>query len=149
LGLGGPVGNGRQYLSWIALDDLLGVLLESILNDGLDGPVNAVAPGVVTNREFAKTLGRVLHRPAVLPAPAAALRLALGGLAQELLLASQRVLPAQLDAAGFRFAFPTMESALRHALGRSAERTAAHTADLFHGATSLSSKPIAARSLHD
>jgi uncharacterized protein (TIGR01777 family) len=118
LGLGGPAGNGRQYLSWIALDDLLGVLLESMLNPDLAGPVNAVAPESVTNREFSKALGRVLHRPAVMPAPAFALRLALGGLADELLLASQRAVPERLDALGFRFAFPTIEAAMRHELGR-------------------------------
>ena len=118
LGLGGPAGDGRQYMSWIALGDLLDVLFESIRDDGLSGPVNAVAPEPVTNREFSKTLGNVLHRPAFMPAPAPMLRLALGGLADELLLASERVRPARLEAAGFRFAFPTIESALRHELDR-------------------------------
>jgi uncharacterized protein (TIGR01777 family) len=134
LGLGGPAGNGRQFMSWIALDDLLGALLEAILNETLTGPVNAVAPEPVTNREFSKTLGRVLHRPAVMPAPAPMLQFALGGLANELLLASQRVRPAQLDAARFSFAFPTIESALRHELGRPARAQASVPASAFRAA---------------
>lgn len=118
LGAGGRLGNGRQYFSWIALDDLLAILLESIANERLHGPVNAVAPQEVTNRTFTETLGHVLHRPAVLPVPAPALRLALGQMADELLLASQRVTPARLEAVGFQFSFPTLEETLRHELGR-------------------------------
>lgn len=118
LGAGGPLGSGRQYFSWIALDDLLGVLLASIADSSLAGPVNAVAPESVTNRQFTDVLGHVLRRPTVLPAPAAALRLALGQMADELLLASQRVEPARLEDAGFSFRYPTLEEALRHELGR-------------------------------
>jgi hypothetical protein len=117
-GLGGPLGNGEQFMSWIALDDLLGVLLQAIADDRLAGPVNAVAPHAVTNHAFADTLGRVLGRPAVLRAPAPALRLAAGDLADELLLASQLARPARLEDVGFSFAFPTLEDALRHELGR-------------------------------
>lgn len=118
LGAGGVLGSGDQFFSWIALDDLLAVLLQSIADPRLSGPVNAVAPQEVTNREFTHTLGQILHRPTVLPASAPALRLALGEMADELLLASQRVRPARLEAAGFRFAFPTLEEALRHETGR-------------------------------
>jgi uncharacterized protein len=117
-GLGGPLGSGEQFMSWIALDDLLGVLLQSIADDRLVGPVNAVAPHAVTNHAFAETLGRVLGRPAVLRAPAPALRLAAGELADELLLASQLARPTLLEDVRFSFAFPTLEDALRHELGR-------------------------------
>lgn len=117
-GLGGPLGSGEQFMSWIALDDLLGVLLQAIADDRLIGPVNAVAPQAVNNRAFAETLGRVLSRPAVLRAPAPALRLVAGELVDELLLASQLARPARLEEVGFPFAFPTLEDALRHELGR-------------------------------
>ena len=117
-GLGGPLGSGEQFMSWIALDDLLGVLLQAIADDRLAGPVNAVAPHAVTNHAFADTLGRVLGRPAVLRAPAPALRLAAGELADELLLASQLARPTRLENVGFSFAFPTLEDALRQELGR-------------------------------
>jgi uncharacterized protein (TIGR01777 family) len=117
-GLGGPLGNGEQFMSWIDLDDLLGVLLQAIADDRLAGPVNAVAPHAVSNRAFAETLGRVLGRPAILRAPASALRLVAGELADELLLASQRAEPTRLEEVGFSFAFPALEDALRHELGR-------------------------------
>lgn len=118
LGLGGPLGGGEQGLSWIAMDDLLGILLQAVADERLSGPVNAVAPHAVTNRAFGETLGHVLGRPALLPAPAAALRLALGEMADELLLASQWARPTRLEEAGFSYAFPTLEEALRHELGR-------------------------------
>ena len=118
LGLGGPLGSGEQFMSWIALDDLLGILLQSVADDRLAGPVNAVAPQAVTNREFAETLGRILGRPAVLRAPAPALRLALGEMADELLLVSQLARPERLAAVDFAFAFPALEDALRFELGR-------------------------------
>jgi uncharacterized protein (TIGR01777 family) len=117
-GLGGRIGDGEQFMSWIALDDLLGIILEAIANEALAGPVNAVAPHSVTNRTFAATLGRVLNRPAVIRTPATALRIATGELADELLLVSQLARPARLGASGFHFAFPTLEEALRHELGR-------------------------------
>lgn len=118
LGAGGPLGSGEQYMSWIALDDLVGVLLEAVTNESLEGPVNAVAPVPLTNREFSSTLAGVLHRPSLVRAPAAAMRLAGGELAEELILASQRAVPTRLNDQGFKFAFPTAESALRHELGR-------------------------------
>ncbi|MGD9720923.1 MAG: TIGR01777 family oxidoreductase [Pirellulales bacterium] len=116
LGVGGVIGSGRQYLSWVSLDDVVDAIIECLSNDSLSGPVNVVAPNPVTNREFTKTLGRVLRRPTILPMPAFAARLALGQMADELLLASQRVRPAKLLAAGYDFKFPTLEAALTRAL---------------------------------
>jgi uncharacterized protein (TIGR01777 family) len=118
LGAGGPVGSGAQYWSWITLDDLLGAILHALTTEALAGPVNAVAPNPVSNREFAKTLGRVLRRPALLRLPAFAARLVLGEMADALLLASARVVPARLQATGYAFRAPTLEGALRHELGR-------------------------------
>ena len=119
LGVGGVLGGGDQYMSWIALDDLLRIVLHALTDDSVSGPVNAVAPQAVTNREFTKTLGAVLHRPTILPAPAFALRLALGEMADALLLASTRVDPAVLRTTGFEFEYPNLDDALRHVLGRS------------------------------
>lgn len=116
LGAGGRVGSGRQYMSWIAIDDVVGSISHALLTEALSGPVNAVAPHPVTNREFTETLGRVLGRPTVLPLPAFAARLVLGQMADELLLASTRVEPARLLTAGYKFKFPELESALRHVL---------------------------------
>ncbi len=119
LGLGGRVGNGRQWWSWISIDDLVGAIGHAIEVEAVRGPVNAVAPAPVTSAEFASMLGRVLGRPAIFPAPAWALRLALGrGLADEALLASQRVRPAVLASTGYRFRHENLEAALRHVLGR-------------------------------
>jgi uncharacterized protein (TIGR01777 family) len=119
LGLGGRVGHGRQWWSWISIDDQIGAIAHALVTDGLRGPMNAVAPMPVTAGEFATVLGRVLRRPALLPAPAFALRAALGrGLADEALLASQRVRPAALAASGYRFRHENLEAALRHVLGR-------------------------------
>jgi uncharacterized protein len=119
-GLGGVLGPGTQYMSWIALDDLLGVFHHLLDRGDIEGPVNAVAPEPVTNAEFTKTLGRVLGRPTVVPAPAFALRLALGEMAGATLLSSARVRPERLAATGYRFRFPALEGALRHVLGRPA-----------------------------
>ena len=116
LGAGGPLGQGRQYLPWVAIDDVVGAILLALDRDQLDGPVNVVAPSAVTNREFTSALGRALGRPAVLSVPAAALRAMFGELADEALLASQRVKPARLEAAGYAFRFPDLEPALRHVL---------------------------------
>ena len=119
LGLGGRLGGGRQWCSWISIDDLVAVIGHALASEGLRGPVNAVAPAPVTNAEFARELGRVLHRPAILPAPAWALRLALGrGLADEALLTGQRVRPAALAADGYRFRHESVAAALRQVLGR-------------------------------
>ncbi len=118
LGLGGRVGTGRQYLSWVSIDDAAGAAIHALHTERLRGPVNVVAPAPVTNAELAGTLGRVLRRPAVLPAPAAALRLAVGRMADELILASVRARPAALEQTGYRFRHPRLEDALRHVLGR-------------------------------
>lgn len=118
LGLGGPLGNGRQWMSWIALDDAIGALLHALATETLVGPVNAVAPEPVTNADFTRTLGRVLHRPTVFRVPAPVLRLALGEMADALLLSSTRVLPHRLQGSGYRFRHPSLEGALRHVLAR-------------------------------
>jgi uncharacterized protein (TIGR01777 family) len=117
-GLGGPIGSGQQYMSWIDSDDLLGVILHAIRCEQLEGPVNAVAPEPVTQREFAKTLGKVLRRPAILPLPGAVISKVFGQMGREVLLAGQRVRPTRLLETGFRFDFPTLEQCLRHQLGR-------------------------------
>ena len=117
-GLGGKLGNGRQYMSWLTLEDLIRAIRHLITNESASGPVNAVAPNPVTNAEFTKTLGRVLGRPAMLPVPALIIRRAFGEMGRELLLASSRVEPAQLRARGFQFRYPELEGALRSALGR-------------------------------
>jgi hypothetical protein len=117
MGLGGALGTGRQYISWIALDDLLGVIAHALTTEALQGPVNAVAPNPVTNKEFTRTLGRTLGRFTLFSMPAAAARLAFGEMADEVLLASQRVQPARLLATEYRFRYPELEGALRHLLG--------------------------------
>lgn len=116
-GLGGRVGSGKQWMSWIVLEDLVRLILFAVDTEALRGPMNAVAPPAVTNAEFTRTLAGVLHRPALFPAPAFAMRLALGQMADELLLASQRVEPKVAMEAGFRYQYAQLESALHHALG--------------------------------
>ncbi|HUI44097.1 MAG TPA: TIGR01777 family oxidoreductase [Terriglobia bacterium] len=118
LGLGGPLGSGRQYVSWIELDDLAGVIRHTLLAEPLRGPVNAVAPNPVTNREFTKALGGVLGRPTPFRVPRFVLRLAFGEITDALLLASARVYPTRLEASGYAFRYPELQDALRHALGR-------------------------------
>ena len=119
LGLGGPVGTGRQWWSWIALGDALAAMLHAIEHEDVRGPYNAVAPEPVTAGDFARTLGRVMARPASLPAPAFALRTVMGReLADEALLASQRARPAVLERTGFTFREPELEGALRRLLAR-------------------------------
>jgi len=118
LGLGGPLGNGRQYMSWITLEDAATAIQALLVDLPLEGPVNLVAPQPVTNRQFAKALGRCLGRPAVLPTPAFLLRLALGQMADELLLASARVMPRRLLEAGYAFRHADLETALKHVLQR-------------------------------
>ncbi|OBK28513.1 TIGR01777 family protein [Mycobacterium sp. 1165196.3] len=118
-GLGGRLGDGRQWLSWIGIDDLVGVYHRALWDATLSGSVNAVAPQPVRNREYTATLASVLHRPAVLPVPSLGPRLLLGEQgARELATASQRVAPAKLAAAGHRFRDPDLDGALRHLLGR-------------------------------
>ncbi len=113
LGAGGPAGGGRQWMSWISLTDTVRALSAVLDDDGMSGAVNVVAPSPVTNAEFSQTLGRVLHRPAILPLPAFALELAFGEMARETLLASQRVQPSRLAAAGFKFEHASLDAALR------------------------------------
>lgn len=117
-GAGGPLGGGRQWMSWISLDDVVGALHHLLLHDECTGPYNLVAPEPVTNAEFAATLGRVLGRPALVPVPAFALTALFGEMARETILTGQRVRPRRLGEAGFDFAHPTLEAALRFELGR-------------------------------
>ncbi len=117
LGLGGRIGSGQQYWSWIALDDVIGAMIFTLENDTLRGPVNAVGTAPVRNAEFVRALGRELHRPAIFPLPAFAVRTVLGEMGEELLLTSARVLPAKLIAAGYRFRHTDLRGALHAALG--------------------------------
>jgi uncharacterized protein (TIGR01777 family) len=116
MGVGGKIGSGQQYWSWIALDDLCAAIVHCIQAGGLHGPVNTVSPSPVTNAEFTKSLGRVLSRPTVLPMPAFAARIALGEMADPLLLASARVEPAKLSASRFVFKHKDLEATLRYLL---------------------------------
>lgn len=118
IGFGGPIGSGRQYWSWVSLEDVVGAIQHALSSPSLSGPVNVVAPSPVTNREFSKTLGHVLKRPAFLPLPAFAARLALGKMADELLLYSARVKPTKLQGTGFQFRDPSIEMCLRRLLRR-------------------------------
>ena len=117
-GLGGVVGSGRQYLSWISLDDTISAALHVLMNDSLEGPVNLCAPHPVTNRELTRSLGRLLLRPTIAPMPAPAARLAFGRMADETLLSSTRAIPTRLLETGFRFRHPRLDGALEHLLGR-------------------------------
>ena len=118
LGLGGCLGDGRQWLSWISLEDAMGAVLHAIDHPQCEGPMNIVAPSPVRNADFSATLGRVLRRPAKFTVPAWALRLVLGPMADEALLASTRAQPVQLLESGYTFRHPTLEAALRHALDK-------------------------------
>jgi uncharacterized protein (TIGR01777 family) len=122
LGIAGRIGNGRQWMSWVSLDDLVGAVSHALSDESLRGPVNAVAPQPVTNTEYTRTLGRVLSRPTVLPMPAFAARLAFGQMADDLLLASLRIAPTVLAKAGFRFRHPDLETALRVLLDQPAAK---------------------------
>ena len=118
MGAGGRIGSGEQYVSWISLPDLVGVIRHALATDSLEGPVNTAAPHPVTNREFTKLLGRVLGRPTVAFLPAFAARLLFGEMADELLLAGARAEPAKLLASVYRFRLPDLEGALRSLLGK-------------------------------
>jgi uncharacterized protein (TIGR01777 family) len=118
LGVGGKVGSGKQWMSWIALDDVIGGLKLALTNDSLRGPVNFVAPNPVTNAEFTKTLGSVLSRPTLLPIPAFGVRLAFGEMGEALLLGGQRVAPEGLKAAGYEFKYASLDPALGHLLAK-------------------------------
>jgi len=115
-GIGGRVGRGKQWMSWIDLADLIGAVQHILQTDALSGPVNLVGPDPVTNIQFTKTLASVLHRPALFPVPAFVMRLAFGEMADELLLASDRVEPKRLRDSGYAFRFPTLRSSLEHIL---------------------------------
>lgn len=116
LGVGGRLGSGRQYMSWIALDDVVGVIDHLLENDSMSGPVNTVAPNPVTNIEFTKVLGEVLSRPTLFPVPGLAMRLAFGEVADIALMASQRVEPVRLKESGYVFKYPDLKAALSHLL---------------------------------
>lgn len=118
LGLGGIIGSGTQYMSWISLDDLISLLLFAIDNDTISGPINAVSPTPITNREFTKTLGHVLSRPTIFPLPAFVARFALGEMADALLLSSARVLPTRLESLDFPFSHTQLAPTLRFLLNR-------------------------------
>jgi uncharacterized protein len=118
LGLGGILGHGHQYMSWIALDDALGLVQHALRTESLSGPVNAVAPHLVTNKAFTMTLGHVLGRPTLFPMPAFAARLMFGEMADELLLTSALIKPRKLLGSRYTFRFPKLEGALRHLLGK-------------------------------
>ncbi|HUK92272.1 MAG TPA: TIGR01777 family oxidoreductase [Blastocatellia bacterium] len=116
LGLGGRLGSGRQYMSWIVIDDLVAAIRFGLAKEQLSGPVNMVSPNPVTNAEFTRAIGKVISRPTLFPVPAFALHAAFGEMADEVLLSGARALPQKLQAAGFKFDFTTLESGLRHVL---------------------------------
>lgn len=118
LGGGGKIGSGDQYWSWISLDDVTGAILHAINTETINGPMNVTAPEIPTNSEYTKTLGKVLGRPTFVPLPAPAARIALGEVADALLLASSRVEPAKLKETGYEYKTPNLEGAFRHLLGR-------------------------------
>jgi len=116
MGMGGVIGTGKQYMSWASIDDVGGMIQYVLANDSMRGPVNLVAPNAVCNREFTKTLGRVLHRPTIFPMPAFAARIAFGEMANELLLPSTRVQPKKLMDSGYKFRHPELGEAFEHLL---------------------------------
>ena len=118
MGLGGKIATGEQYMSWIALDDVLGVILFALQTESLRGPVNTVSPRPVTNQVYTKTLGKVLGRPTIFPMPAFAARLAFGEMADDLLIGGARVEPTQLQNKAYKFRYTDLEAALRHLLGK-------------------------------
>lgn len=125
LGAGGKIGDGRQFMSWVTLDDTVAAVQQVLAQESVRGPVNVVAPHPVTNYEFTKTLGRVLGRPTIFPMPAFAARLAFGEMADELLLGSTRVEPKRLLDGGFTFRHSNLEDGLRHLLGKGVPQSAA------------------------
>jgi uncharacterized protein (TIGR01777 family) len=118
LALGGPIGDGRQWMSWIHIEDMVSLILYCINSDNLAGPVNAAAPNPVTNRVFSKTLGAALHRPAIFAMPAPVVRLLFGEMGEALLLQGQAVVPKKLQDSGFEFTYPQLGEALRQLIGR-------------------------------
>jgi uncharacterized protein len=118
LGLGGRLGSGRQWWSWVAIDDVVGAIHHVLTDDTLQGPVNTVSPNPVTNAEFTNTLASALHRPAIFPMPAFAVKLVFGEMGEELFLGSQRVEPAKLAASGYQFKHPDLKNTLEEILKR-------------------------------
>jgi len=116
MGMGGKIGSGTQYMSWVAIDDVTGAIYHTLVTDSLKGPVNVTAPNPVTNKEFTNILGKVLNRPTVMPMPAFMARLAFGEMANDLLLASTKVAPKRLSDSGYEFQYPELENALKHIL---------------------------------
>ncbi|HKP45567.1 MAG TPA: TIGR01777 family oxidoreductase [Pyrinomonadaceae bacterium] len=116
MGVGGKIGSGKQWMSWIALDDVVGALQFALGHQSLDGPVNFVAPSPVRNSEFTKALGRALSRPTLFPIPAFAVRLVFGEMGEALLLGSQRVQPMRLNDSGYSFKYPELDAAFKHIL---------------------------------
>jgi len=116
LGVGGVVGSGKQWMSWISLDDEIAVINFAIENENLRGAINAVSPNPVTNEEFTKTLGEVLYRPTFLPLPQFAISMIFGEMGDALLLASTKVLPKRLEDAGFKFKYPQLQAAIEQAI---------------------------------
>jgi uncharacterized protein len=112
LGMGGPIGSGKQWMSWVHIDDAIGLILHAVAGPGLQGPINITAPQPVRNHDFARQLGRALRRPSLMPLPAFALRLLFGEMAEEMFLDGQRVVPKAAEASGYRFQFPDLKSAL-------------------------------------
>jgi uncharacterized protein (TIGR01777 family) len=117
LGAGGPIGSGEQWMSWVDRDDVIRMIEWAVDRDGARGVYNVTAPDPVRNRDFARALGRALHRPSFMPAPAFALRLLFGQMADEMLLAGQRVVPIRATAEGFVFRYATLDESVKHALG--------------------------------
>lgn len=116
--LGGNLGDGNQYMSWITINDLIGIIYHAITHNDIEGPINTVSPNPVTNKEFTKTLGKIVKRPTIFTVPKFAGRLAFGEMADELLFSSQRVIPKKMQGTDYHFQYPDLEPALRHVLGK-------------------------------
>lgn len=113
MALGGPMGSGQQWMSWVHMDDLVNAIVYALETPSINGPINGTAPNPVTNKAFSKALGAALNRPAIIPMPAFVLKLMMGEMAEELLLSGQRVVPAKLTQSGFEFKYPQLDDALR------------------------------------
>jgi uncharacterized protein (TIGR01777 family) len=118
MGIGGKIGSGRQYMSWISMDDAVGAIHHAMCDNRVQGPVNLVAPNPVTNLEFTRILAKVLSRPAVFTVPEIAIKTVFGEMGRETILSSTRVRPGMLSATGYPFRHPDLETALRHLLGK-------------------------------
>ncbi|MCL4110036.1 UNVERIFIED_CONTAM: hypothetical protein GTU68_038253 [Idotea baltica] len=118
MALGGPIGTGKQWMSWIHKEDIVGMIRFAVDNESINGPINGTAPNPVSNKVFSKTLGRVLKRPALFPMPAFMVKLLFGQMGEELLLAGQRVVPEKLSQAGYEFKYPQLENAIKEILSK-------------------------------